>query len=49
MDIHVTLFMDAAAFKETMGQTILQKFFNIDYIEPQKTYNNIFIFFYSTS
>lgn len=44
-DIHVTLSIDAAAFKETKGQTISQNFFVLDYIDNQKIYNNIFIFF----
>ncbi|KAK8858330.1 hypothetical protein M9Y10_039614 [Tritrichomonas musculus] len=44
-DIHVTLAIDAASFKETRGSTIRQKFFDLDYISPDKIYSNIFVFF----
>ena len=44
-EIHVTLAIDAASFKETKGETILKKFYNLKYIDPKKVYNNLFVFF----
>ena len=44
-EIHVTLSINAASFKDTRSQTISQNFFDLNYIEPQKIYNNIFVFF----
>lgn len=41
-DVNVTLAFDAASFKETKGETILQKIFEMNYIDLNKVYNHLF-------
>ena len=43
--IHVTLAIDAAAFKEVKGETILEKFPSLKSINLQSLYNNLFVFY----
>ena len=43
--ILATLVIDAAAFKEVSGETILQKFPTLKTNVPQNVYNNLFVFY----
>ena len=47
-ELHVTLAVDAAAFKSIKGSNILRKFHQLSNIIMNNTYNNLFVFFCST-